>query len=204
MSPTYSGQQSRFWRGLLFTHSTAQTAFVRGVTPHSCILTSVSVTRNEQTYIYLHGLFKRTCNTLHLYPSESQRNLRNSRRWNKNANGDRSTRSTLTQSCNMLVTLENTIALSSPRWSNSTEQWWAITQSQTERRKRRKRGLRRREWEGLWYAGVFFNLTCAGMLAKSLLLQGGSLRFGINVCFWETAHLPLPKPNILRKASSKY
>ena len=27
--------------------------------------------------------------------------------------------------------------------------------------------------------------------------------FRINVCFWETAHLPLPKPNILPKARSR-
>ena len=27
--------------------------------------------------------------------------------------------------------------------------------------------------------------------------------FKINVCFWETAHLPIPKANILPKARSK-
>ena len=30
-----------------------------------------------------------------------------------------------------------------------------------------------------------------------------ALHVGINVFFWETAHLPLPKPNILPKARTK-
>ena len=42
---------------------------------------------------------------------------------------------------------------------------------------------------GHWILCVIFNHSCSYV--------------GINVCFWEIAHLPLPKPTILPKARSK-
>ena len=88
-------------------------------------------------------------------PSGLQRNLKSSRRWNKNANVDKSIRSTWTQYCSMPVTSENIIVPSCPRWWSLTELWWAITPLQTERRRRKRRGLRKREWGDLWYVFVW-------------------------------------------------
>ena len=70
----------------------------------------------------------------------SPRNLKSNRRWSRSANGDRSTKNTWTQSSNMREISVNTTGLSSLRSWSSTGLWWVITPSQTERRKKRRRG----------------------------------------------------------------